>query len=413
MRSFSILRLALIMVFCVCVHSACAQNTIVENPYVESSYISTYGKTSVDKIVFDGKYVYAYIQYRPFRGSSDISIAVSSMTTMTIDARSPQRIEGWEAVVDGKKIRLDLDVSYELWSTSTATFVLIFPCRKAPVSRMTISENVENGFYWRNILLKKKNQKRGDSKDGVAQEGGNAVPLHPEDPNGKDSPPDDFNRGGDLFQKRRGHFVVNASGSGFAVREDGIIATCYHVVEGARRIRIRGINNDFETPLYAEVVATDRSNDLAILRVKDPDFVKIQSVPYSIVSEVADVGESLIVLGYPLRAVMGDEIKLTSGLVSARSGFQGDTTKYQISAVVQSGNSGCPVFDCKGNVIGVVNARLMVEGAAYAIKGKYLNELLAKIDAESPLQKNNASSDRNITEIVKDVKSFVYIIEVE
>ncbi|MBR1834098.1 MAG: trypsin-like peptidase domain-containing protein [Bacteroidales bacterium] len=371
-----------------------------------------YGKTSVSRIAFDGKYVYAYIHYRPISDASDITISVSSKMTMTADAHSPQRIKALEADVGGERIRMDLDVSYELWSNEGIDFVLTFPCPYSKVSKISISENIEGGFYWRNISLKKSQQKRAKTKNETAQEGGNTIPWNRERYNDNESSPDDIFRNRNPRQKRNDYFVVNASGSGFAVGGNGIIATCYHVVENARRIRVRGINGDFDTPLYADVIATDRGNDLAILKVSDPDFSQIQDIPYSIISMVADVGESAIVLGYPLRAVMGDEIKLTNGLVSARSGYLGDTSKYQISAVVQSGNSGCPVFNRDGNVIGVVNARLMVEGAAYAIKGKYLNELLKRTGV-SPVQNVHKEKDRSITEIVKDVKSFVYIIEVE
>lgn len=412
MHFSSIRHLALIMVFCGCTNYVYSQNTIVDNPYVESQYVSMYGKTSVSRIAFDGKYVYAYIHYRPISDASDITISVSSKMTMTADAHSPQRIKALEADVGGERIRMDLDVSYELWSNEGIDFVLTFPCPYSKVSKISISENIEGGFYWRNISLKKSQQKRAKTKNETAQEGGNTIPWNRERYNDNESSPDDIFRNRNPRQKRNDYFVVNASGSGFAVGGNGIIATCYHVVENARRIRVRGINGDFDTPLYADVIATDRGNDLAILKVSDPDFSQIQDIPYSIISMVADVGESAIVLGYPLRAVMGDEIKLTNGLVSARSGYLGDTSKYQISAVVQSGNSGCPVFNRDGNVIGVVNARLMVEGAAYAIKGKYLNELLKRTGV-SPVQNVHKEKDRSITEIVKDVKSFVYIIEVE
>ena len=64
----------------------------------------------------------------------------------------------------------------------------------------------------------------------------------------------------------------------------------------------------------------------------------------------SEVGEEVFVLGYPLTATMGDEIKLTTGVISSKSGFQGDISQYQISAPVQPGNSGGPLFDSKGNI---------------------------------------------------------------
>ena len=66
---------------------------------------------------------------------------------------------------------------------------------------------------------------------------------------------------------------------------------------------------------------------------------------------------------------MGDEVKLTNGIISSKTGFQGDVTTYQISVPLQAGNSGGPLFDSKGNVIGIVNAKhLGTENVSYVVK---------------------------------------------
>ena len=148
---------------------------------------------------------------------------------------------------------------------------------------------------------------------------------------------------------------------------------------------------------------------MALLKV---DNISINAIPYGIVSKIAEVGDEVFVLGYPLRAVMGDEIKLTNGLISSRTGFKGDITSYQISATVQSGNSGGPLFDKNGNIIGIINSRLPVENAAYAIKTPYL---LALLSSESNISVTSNGSLRTLllTDQVKQIRNFIYIVEVE
>jgi len=80
----------------------------------------------------------------------------------------------------------------------------------------------------------------------------------------------------------------------------------------------------------------------------------------------------VFILGYPLRATMGDEIKVTNGIISSRSGFKGDITTYQISAAAQPGNSGGHLFNKDGNLVEIVSAKpLEAENATYAVKSKH------------------------------------------
>lgn len=98
------------------------------------------------------------------------------------------------------------------------------------------------------------------------------------------------------------------------------------------------------TGFVAEVVATDKTNNLAIIKITDRNFNVFGTVPYTVKNQVLDVEENIWVLGYPLTQYLGNEIKLTNDLVSSKSGYQGDVATYQISAPVQPGNSGGPIF---------------------------------------------------------------------
>lgn len=204
-----------------------------------------------------------------------------------------------------------------------------------------------------------------------------------------------------------------SSGTCFALSNNGYLATCYHVVEGASAIQIKGVNGNFDKKYNAKVVSYDRNNDLAILKIDDTNFTTLGHIPYSISAKTTDVGENCYVLGYPLRADMGDEIKLTNGLISSKSGFQGDITSYQISAPSQPGNSGGPLFDKNGNLIGIINAKLTIaESASYAVKSPYLKTLMSAIDDNIP-PTANILSGKTLSEQVKEIKKFIYIIEVQ
>jgi S1-C subfamily serine protease len=138
---------------------------------------------------------------------------------------------------------------------------------------------------------------------------------------------------------------------------NGYIVTNYHVIEGSSIIKVKGVNGDFTNSYNARLVVSDKNNDLAIIQIDDTFFTNFNRIPYSINLNLSNVGENVFVLGYPLRSSMGDEIKLTNGIISSKTGYQGDITSYQISAPIQPGNSGGPLFDSKGNIIAIVNAK--------------------------------------------------------
>jgi len=203
------------------------------------------------------------------------------------------------------------------------------------------------------------------------------------------------------------------SGSGFAISSDGYVVTNFHVIDGAKSIKIRGVNGNFEKVFKADVAVSDKNNDLAILKISDFNFNSLGNLPFNIAKVSSDVGTSIFVLGYPLRATMGDEVKLTNGIISSKSGFQGDITSYQISAPVQPGNSGGPLFDQSGNIIGVVNAKHGgAENASYAVKSTYLNNLIEQLPRGLILNLS-LLKDKTLAEQAKIAKSFVYIVEVE
>ena len=200
------------------------------------------------------------------------------------------------------------------------------------------------------------------------------------------------------------------SGTGFALN-NGYIVTNYHVIENAKSISIQGIKGDFMFHYNATIIATDKYNDLALLQISDNRFNGFGTIPYNVKPSVSDVGEEVFVLGYPLTSTMGDEIKLTTGVISSKTGFQGDVSLYQISAPIQPGNSGGPLFDNKGNLIGIVNAKHKgAENVGYAIKTSYLKNLIESSIHTSILPSNNQIAGLPLTGKVKSLKNYVFMI---
>lgn len=204
---------------------------------------------------------------------------------------------------------------------------------------------------------------------------------------------------------------AKATGTGFAISSKGLISTCNHVIENASTIKILGINGDFKNTHSAKVISSDKKNDLAILEITDDPSLDLGELPYSLKYNSDEVGKGVFVLGYPLLATMGSEIKLTTGVISSRSGFQNDQTCYQVSAAIQPGNSGGPLFDSEGNVIGVVNAKhLDAENVSYAVKLSYLYPQLLSLNTDIPFLNSNKLLNKDLPNQVKVVKDFVYII---
>lgn len=201
------------------------------------------------------------------------------------------------------------------------------------------------------------------------------------------------------------------SGSSIVIG-DRYLATNYHVVDGAHSLVISGLNDNYIKDYSVEVVAVDKNVDLAIIKVTDPEFEGFGLPTYGISTTTADVGTDVIVLGYPMTTVMGQEIKLTTGVISSKTGYQGDPATYQISAAVQPGNSGGPMFDGEGNLIGIVVSKItLAENVGYAIKLSNLRNLVESCSDRISFDYTNRISQLPLTEKIKKISPFVYYVK--
>lgn len=202
-----------------------------------------------------------------------------------------------------------------------------------------------------------------------------------------------------------------SSGTGFFLSKDGYIITNYHVIENAQTIKVLGINDDIKNSYTARVEISDKQNDLAILKITDVSFRPLTNIPYTFKYTTSSVGENCFVLGYPLISSMGLDIKLTNGIISAKTGYEGNIAEYQISAPIQPGNSGGPLFDKNGCVIGIVCAKHReAENAGYAIKASYIRNLIELLPSSLTMPKNNLLIGKSLPKQVELASKAVCII---
>ena len=201
-------------------------------------------------------------------------------------------------------------------------------------------------------------------------------------------------------------------GSGFFVSKLGHIVTNKHVVNKCDKITVGyDINNLSEVSL----VASDKRSDLAILQTISMEIASaetktfIQNLSVEILPIVSkglirndDImgGEEIIVAGYPLGNIVSDTIKVTKGIVSATKGMDNDVSQFEIDAVIRKGNSGGPIYDKRGNIVGIAVSRLNVnrtDTINFGIKGSTVKQFLATHDIPTK------SSNRKINMTTQDL----------
>jgi len=203
----------------------------------------------------------------------------------------------------------------------------------------------------------------------------------------------------------------NFGGTGFAVSTNGYILTNLHVVNGADSLYVQNSKGE---SFKVKSVYTDPQNDIAILKISDKHFNGLSTIPYTIKKSLSSIGENVYTLGYPK-----DDIVLGEGSVSSRSGFVGDTTQYQVSILVNPGNSGGPLLDNNGNLVGIISGKQdQTEGAAFAIKSKYILEAMRAIPQDSlgvnrlSANKKSLLSGLKRTKQIEKLEDYVFMIKV-
>ena len=207
-----------------------------------------------------------------------------------------------------------------------------------------------------------------------------------------------------------------SQGTGFLLNQDGYILTNFHVVDGAKKVTVKGIQGDHSISFEAQVVGTDSRTDLALLRVTSKP-IAFPEPPYAFVpSKGVQQGEAVVALGYPIKQVMGEEVKVTNGIINAKSGYKGAISEFQFSAAVQPGNSGGPLLNAQGQVLGMVTAKLnpeVTESVGYAVKADHLMFFLDQFEGVSYRTAEASDAAPALPQVVSATGPFVYIVETE
>ena len=203
------------------------------------------------------------------------------------------------------------------------------------------------------------------------------------------------------------------SGTGFVVSASGHIVTNNHVISGCADIKG---NLTGEAAITLRVVSSDANNDLALLQAPSTtafkDFARIRD--RSIRS-----GDSVVAIGFPYHGMLTSDFTVTTGIVSSLSGMRNDTRFLQISAPVQPGNSGGPLFDATGQIVGVVTGKVdalriavatgnIPENINFAIKTGVLRDFLD--NSVVPYQTAEPKGELKTTDIAANARPYTMLI---
>lgn len=203
-------------------------------------------------------------------------------------------------------------------------------------------------------------------------------------------------------------FEANFRATGFLADGRGYIITNAHVVDEANNLIIENLKGEQYTaiPLYS-----NPQTDLAILKITDTSYKKISTLPYSFKKEKSDLAEEIFTLGYPR-----EEVVYSEGYISSKSGYFGDTSAYQINISVNPGNSGGPVFNKQGEIIGIISSKETdADGVVFATKSGNVFDAIKEVerlaDEKIHLTSNNTLIKKNRINQIRTIEDFVFKVK--
>ena len=203
------------------------------------------------------------------------------------------------------------------------------------------------------------------------------------------------------------------TGTGFLISDDGYILTNRHVIESFKKITVSININGQAYSKKAELIYYSLEDDIAIIKI-DTEGMPKSNYQIPIVNKELELGDKVVTTGFPQPGVLGKNIKITEGIVNSTSGFMDNESDYQISAQIQPGNSGSPMFDENGNVRGIVYSSFVSgQNVNYSIKSSKIIELIKQCNENEKIVFNSSPSNSTIFDQINDIKSKICLIEIE
>ena len=219
------------------------------------------------------------------------------------------------------------------------------------------------------------------------------------------------------------------TGSGFIISSPMHIVTNYHVVEGAGKIKVMFLNGEI---IEAKVVVKDVQNDVAILKLSKKSTLSREVLRLGNLSEVK-LSTRIFTVGFPMSQVLGTKPKYSEGIISSTAGAQDDPRYFQISVPIQPGNSGGPLFNMKGEIVGITTASMSTEEAMesmgampqnvnFAIKSTLIKNSMESIpniilnpDQQNPITSfmSKVKGDIDLEEFLQKIRGNVVLIQSE
>lgn len=169
-----------------------------------------------------------------------------------------------------------------------------------------------------------------------------------------------------------------SGGTGFLIDGKGYLVTSSHVVADADSVYIQNTKGDF---FKVSTLYVNRQTDIAVLKIVDSRYQPVKVLPYALQKNTADLGEEIFTMGFPRPT---SEIVYNRGYLSAKTGYNGDTTTYQLAISANPGNSGGPIFNHSGEVIGILSGKqTTAEGVVFSSRTKNIFTALHEIRKDS------------------------------